>query len=365
MIGSPHGLRVRRMCMPLLAAALLPAVAIAQPSAPAAGPPAASSAPRTAAPEPSAPAAVPAEAPVMALQHWRQRMRDAIQQHMTPPASIPLDAQVELEVSLLPSGLAADVTTHRASGYPDLDASLRRAVLVATPLPLPGDQASYERLRRFSVLYEVRSGVRVVDAHPAPTELQRQAAFSCRAHGVAAAPACAAQGSRTDLLTCYAQAVRARAVATALACGPAVYPLETRRTRLEGTVQVGISFEGSGRLGAVTVAHSSGHHLLDQRALELVRESMLPPPPELVATPFVVQVPVVFQMQRSDGSATTDAATDAPAAAAAAPDAAPARAQAAPAKATPAKAKAKPNSATKKKPVKKKKKKSPSRKRRV
>ncbi len=350
MIGSPNGLRVRRMCMPLLAAALLPAVAIAQPSAPTAAPPAATPAPAT-----PAPAMAPGGAPVMELQHWRQRMRDAIQQHMTPPASIPLDAQAELEVSLLPSGLAADVTTRRASGYPDLDASLRRAVLVATPLPLPGDQASYERLRRFSVLYEVRSGVRVVDAHPAPTESQRQAAFSCRAHGVAAAPACAAQGSRADLLTCYAQAVRARTVATALACGPAVYPLEARRTRLEGTVQVGISFEGSGRLGAVTVAHSSGHQLLDQRALELVRESMLPPPPELVATPFVVQVPVVFQMQRSDGSA----ATDTPAAAAAAPDAAPARAQAAPAK-----AKAKPKSATKKKPVKKKKK-SPSRKRRV
>jgi len=359
MIGSPNALRARRMCVPLLAAALLPALAAAQPAAPAAAPPAATSAPAS-----PAPATAPAEAPVMELQHWRQRMRDAIQQHMTPPASIPLDAQVELEVSLLPSGLAADVTTRRASGYPDLDASLRRAVLVATPLPLPGDQASYERLRRFSVLYEVRSGVRVVDAHPAPTELQRQATFSCRAHGAAAAPSCTALGSRTDLLTCYAQAVRARTVATASACGPAVYPLEARKARLEGTVQVGISFEGSGRLGAVTVAHSSGHQLLDQRALELVRESMLPPPPELVATPFVVQVPVVFQMQRSDGTApaaaAAAAAAAAPAAAAAATDAAPARPQAAPGK-----AKAKPKSATKKKPVKKKKKKSASRKRRV
>jgi len=270
-------------------------------------------------------------------------MREAIQQHMTPPASIPLDAQVELEVSLLPSGLAADIATRRASGYPDLDAALRRAVLVATPLPLPADAHSYQRLRRFSVLYEVRSGVRVVDAHSVEPDAARAEVFGCRAQGVPAPPSCAASGSRVDLLTCYAQAVRARTVATASACGPAVYPEDARRNKWEGTVQVDVNFENGGRLGGVAVAQSSGHPLLDQRAVDLVRESIVPPPAELIATAFVVQVPVVFQMQ------VRDPAEAAPAA----------KPEAAPAKAT-----TKPKSATKKKPAKKKKK-STSRKRRV
>jgi len=327
-------------------ALLLPALALAQPTSPGAAPHPA---------VPAAPAASQAagETPVQDLQAWRQRVREAIQQHMVPPASIPLDAQVELEVSLLPSGLAADVATRRASGYPDLDAALRRAVVVATPLPLPADPQGYERLRRFSVLYEVRSGVRIVDAHPLPSEAPRKA-LACRAPGAAAAPSCAAGGSRTDLLTCYAQAVRTRTLDTAGACGTAAYPLEARQARLEGTVQVGINFESAGRLGAVGVARSSGHPILDQHAVELVRESILPPPSELIATPFVVQVPVVFQMQREE------AADPAHAAPAPATRAAPAGDEAAPAK--PA---AKPKSATKKKKPVKKKKKSTAKKRRV
>ena len=300
--------------------------------------------PPATAPATAQPGAQALEPPVQELQFWRQRMRDAIQQHMTPPPSIPLDAQVELEVSLMPSGLAADIATRRASGYPDLDAALRGAVLVATPLPLPADAQSYARLRRFSVLYEVRSGVRVVDAHSVETEAARAEAFGCRAQGVPAAPSCSTSGSRVDLLTCYAQAVRARTVATAAACGAAVYPTDARRNKWEGTVQVGVNFENGGRLGAVAVAQSSGHPLLDQRAVDLVRESIVPPPPELFATAFVVQVPVVFQMHAKNPAAAAPAA----------------KTEAAPAKAT-----AKPKSATKKKPAKKKKKKSTSRKQRV
>lgn len=284
----------------------------------------------------------PAELPVQELQFWRQRMRDAIQQHMSVPQSIPLDAHVELEVSLLPSGLAGDVTTRRASGFPDLDAALRRAVLEATPLPLPSQPQAYARLRRFSVLYEVRSGVRVVDA-PAPSpQTPRTESFACRAPDAAKAPDCTSGGSRADLLTCFAQAVRARTLGVAAACGADVYPQEARRNVWEGTVQVGISFESAGRLSVVAVAESSGHEVLDQRAVDLVRESIVPPPPELLATAFMVQVPVVFRMQ------------------AAQPDAAPA---AKPPAAAP-KPSAKPKGGKAKKPAKKPKK-STARKRRV
>jgi len=331
----------------LLAALWSAGAAQAQSAQPPPVPPTAAGQPLTppaATPDTAQPVTPALEPPVQELQFWRQRMREAIQQHMTPPSSIPLDAQVELEVSLLPSGLAADIATHRASGFPDLDAALRRAVLMATPLPLPAEAQSYQRLRRFSVLYEVRSGVRVVDARSVDPDAARAEAFGCRAPGVATPPSCEESGSRVDLLTCYAQAVRARTIETASACGAAVYPADARRNKWEGTVQVGVNFENGGRLGGVAVAQSSGHPLLDQRAVDLVRESIVPPPAELVATAFVVQVPVVFQMQVRDPAAAAPAA----------------KTEAAPAKAT-----AKPKSATKKKPAKKKKKKSTSRKRRV
>ncbi|MCW5621847.1 MAG: TonB family protein [Burkholderiales bacterium] len=301
--------------------------------------------PPSALPQPStAPPAdmEPAELPVQELQFWRQRIRDAIQQHMSVPQSIPLDAHVELEVSLLSNGLAGDITTRRASGFPDLDAALRRAVLEATPLPLPSQPQAYARLRRFSVLYEVRSGVRVVDA-PAPSpQTPRSESFACRAPDAAKAPDCASGGSRADLLTCFAQAVRARTLGVAAACGADVYPLEARRNAWEGTVQIEIGFESAGRLSVVSVAESSGHEVLDQRAVDLVRESIVPPPPELLASAFMVQVPVVFRMQEAQ------------------PDAAPA---ATPPAAAP-KPSAKPKGGKAKKPAKKPKK-STARKRRV
>lgn len=339
-------------CARAALALLLPGLVFAQSPPP--PPESAPSVPASVAPAPAVPPQVaPPQLPVQELQSWRQRVRDAIQQHMVPPPSIPLDALVEVEVSLLPSGLAGDVTTRRASGHPDLDAALRSAVVLATPLPLPADPQRYERLRRFAVLYEARSGVRVVEARPLASDPQRQA-FACRSPDVPAAPTCGAGGSHSDLLTCYAQALRAHTESTAAACGPSVYPLEARRNRREGTVHVGVNFEGGGQLGEVSVAQSSGHDVLDQRAVELVRESIVPPPPELLATAFVVQVPVVFQMQGSDMQRAVPAQ-------ASPDDAAPATTQAAPKK--PA---AKPKSATKKKPVKKKKKKkSTAKKRRV
>ena len=99
-------------------------------------------------------------------------------------------------------------------------------------------------------------------------------------------------------MTCFAQAVQRRAAKIVSACGVAAYPAEARKNRWEGTVQVGVSFDRGGRSAGVTVAEGSGQALLDQRALDIVQEALLPPPPELYATPFAVRVPMVFRMQR-------------------------------------------------------------------
>ena len=239
---------------------------------------------------------------------WRERIRDRIREQLVVPFDVPGDARVELEVSLLASGNAADVSTRKTSGFPAFDSAARRAVLSATPLPVPADLAGYERVRRFGVILQPRSGVQIVDAQapappsqgaapvPAPAAAER---FACAAGlGPAAAPDCSQSGSRNDLLNCFAQAVQRRAVRLVSACGATAYPLEARRNRWEGTVQVGVSFDRGGRLAGITVAESSGQPLLDQRAVEIVQQAMVPPPPELYATPFAVRVPMVFRMQR-------------------------------------------------------------------
>ena len=111
---------------------------------------------------------------------WRQRIRDKIREQFVFPPGVPSDAQVELEVSLLPSGNAADVSTRKTSGFPELDAAARRAVLAATPLPVPADAASYERVRRFGVIFQARMGIQMVDpqasAPPVRRSLLRQRA---------------------------------------------------------------------------------------------------------------------------------------------------------------------------------------------
>lgn len=256
---------------------------------------------------PAAAAPVP-QASSEEVAAWRQRIRDRIRDQLVVPFDVPADARVELEVSLLPSGNAADVSTRKTSGFPTFDSAARRAVLAGTPFPVPADLAGYERVRRFGVVFEPRNGVQIVDAQP-PTPPGQPAAsppapaverFACATvPGPAPAPDCSQSGSRNDLLSCFAQAVQRRAVRVVSACGAVAYPLEARRNRLEGTVQVGVSFDRAGKLAGITVAESSGQPLLDQRALEIVQHALVPPPPELYATPFAVRVPVVFRMHRA------------------------------------------------------------------
>jgi TonB family protein len=279
------------MCArPLCAAVLLLAAQVAAPADP---PAAAEPVPQASADEVAA---------------WRLRVRDRIREQLIVPSDVPGDARVELDVSLLPSGNAADVSTRRTSGFPAFDAAARRAVLGATPLPVPADLPGYERVRRFGAIFEPVSGVQIVDAQApvpagqsaaapaAPTSAER---FTCAAGlGPAPAPDCSQSGSRNHLLTCFAQAVQRRAVRLVSVCSTVAYPLEARRNRLEGSVQVGVSFDRGGRLAGIAVAESSGQPLLDQRALEIVQQAMVPPPAELYATPFAVRVPVVFRMQR-------------------------------------------------------------------
>jgi protein TonB len=70
------------------------------------------------------------------------------------------------------------------------------------------------------------------------------------------------------------------------------YPRQARLRRIEGTAIVRLAILADGRLGALSLAHSSGHAVLDEASLEMVRRAApLPRPPGGAVD---LDVPVVF-----------------------------------------------------------------------
>jgi TonB family protein len=76
------------------------------------------------------------------------------------------------------------------------------------------------------------------------------------------------------------------------------YPLAARRRNLAGTVHLDIVIEANGAVAGVQVAEPSGHRLLDDAAVETVRElPPLPFPSHLVPRPLRLRLPVVFDLR--------------------------------------------------------------------
>ena len=74
------------------------------------------------------------------------------------------------------------------------------------------------------------------------------------------------------------------------------YPKTARERRLEGTVQLEIAVEPSGKIGAVTVVASSSHDVLDRAAVDAVRSlSRVPFPDNVRPKALKVRLPVVFR----------------------------------------------------------------------
>jgi TonB family protein len=78
------------------------------------------------------------------------------------------------------------------------------------------------------------------------------------------------------------------------------YPRSAREQRLQGTVQVAVQFGADGKVIQMFVAESSGHAVLDQRAVEMVREVLPTVPRELQSRDFTVRLPMVFKLRSID-----------------------------------------------------------------
>ncbi|MBI4190617.1 MAG: TonB family protein [Betaproteobacteria bacterium] len=129
----------------------------------------------------------------------------------------------------------------------------------------------------------------------------RQAVLSAEAAAERAMPAHAVINAKTDsqaarneadLLAGYGQAL-SRAIARQQR-----YPRIAQVKGWQGTVEIAMQIAPGTRLQQVTVLRSSGFDVLDQHALEMVRDAApLPPAPEpLRSSEFSVRMPIVFRL---------------------------------------------------------------------
>jgi protein TonB len=79
------------------------------------------------------------------------------------------------------------------------------------------------------------------------------------------------------------------------------YPPPAQRRGWEGTAEVLLQIAADGNVTGITLGKSSGHAILDEEALNMVRRaSPLPAaPPDLRGRALVVTVPIVFRLQNS------------------------------------------------------------------
>ena len=83
--------------------------------------------------------------------------------------------------------------------------------------------------------------------------------------------------------------------------GEQMYPRLARERKWEGTTQVSVEYAANGKLKRVTVATTSGHVVLDQKAIEMVQEVLPDVPRELRAKNFTVRLPILFKLKDRKG----------------------------------------------------------------
>ena len=80
------------------------------------------------------------------------------------------------------------------------------------------------------------------------------------------------------------------------------YPPLARENNWEGTVEVLMRIRGDGALGALSVKTSSGHSVLDQRALDMFRQAqqVAPVPPALRGREFTIELKAIYRLRDQD-----------------------------------------------------------------
>lgn len=76
-----------------------------------------------------------------------QLIQNHVKRQIVEPPNLQGNPQVEFDVVLIPGGEVLTVRLRRTSGNPAYDAAVERAILKASPLPLPPDPAQFQQFR--------------------------------------------------------------------------------------------------------------------------------------------------------------------------------------------------------------------------
>ena len=140
-----------------------------------------------------------------------------------------------------------------------------------------------------------------VIAAPAPTAQasRRSAPTPHRPGADAAARVAAAYAPPPDArLADAATVAQYRLLVIARARGAGPYPLAARERGWQGRVEVRVSIDDAGQTESITLHSGSGYALLDEAALDTIRDAArrAPAPPALRGQRFVFDVPMIFSL---------------------------------------------------------------------
>jgi len=109
-------------------------------------------------------------------------------------------------------------------------------------------------------------------------------------------PKSARGDSDSDAISRFALEIQSRVGRLVKDRGDAAYPRLARDRRWEGTSHVRVEFMPGGKVKSIAINTSSGYQVLDQRAVEMVKEVMPKVPEELRDREFSVRFPIVFKL---------------------------------------------------------------------
>jgi len=88
------------------------------------------------------------------IDKYKAMIHNKIKRFVVVPPDLKGNPEAEFTVVLLPDGEVLKATLVRSSGYPAYDAAVERAILRASPLPLPPDASLFEEFRTLDLHFK-------------------------------------------------------------------------------------------------------------------------------------------------------------------------------------------------------------------
>ncbi len=229
------------------------------------------------------------------IDDWKARIQAKIKSRVVVPQNMEGNPQAVFEVVLLPGGEVFTATLKKSSGNTAYDMEVQRAISAAQPLPVPTDaDLFHEYFHDLILIFRPKdSGAPSTAEADAPMTVGPPRDTSTS--GPPIAPSTQILANRSDERALVEQYVR---IISAKINQYEEYPPVAKRRHWEGTTVVQLRFTAEGKVADISVAETSGHDVLDEAAVKMIRNaSPLPVPPEgLRGRDQVVAVPIIFRL---------------------------------------------------------------------